>query len=166
MLLSSCGGGGSDNSDDGALDALSAGNASELQGTWVFATAGNRTGTTCSLDVNGEPEERNTLTFSASTYTVKAETCTITIGNTAAFVQDFEGSGTYKTGSAYRIINGVELKELDIVTEDSVGNKVTYYAGYNVTGTELRLSDNDGANDGTKPGTRESALAPEVFIKQ
>jgi hypothetical protein len=158
LLLSSCGGSGGDG--DGDL------NDPVLNGTWVYASAGNYTGSVCGLDTNGIPEERDTLKFDGKTYTNKFEECQIASGNTGTFVPYGEITVSYKTGGVYITANGYQLKEVDLTATLPSGERIANYAGYNITGNELRSTESDLQNDGATPGAREKVLAPEIFIKQ
>jgi hypothetical protein len=144
LVLAGCGGGGGGQSTPHITD---------LEGTWVYATAGHTTGGNCGLDLYGGYEQRDTVTFTGSSINDKLETCLILPGfNTGGFFLTSSANGTFVAGNVYMIggISGTEsYKTLDVTYNGS-----TFYTGYFLTGNTFKLAQPTVGYDGSTPAKR------------
>jgi hypothetical protein len=163
ILVAGCGGGGGDGGTATPLPATST-----LEGVWIYASAKHYTGGACGLDVHGNYEDRITVKFAGSKYDVQIETCLILKGNTGSFIQNNAGSGTFKTGGVFYTLGSRAYSEIDMTITGQNGSTATVYGGYNISGTELRMTDTSGDFDGTTTDRRQRGVPFEqpVFIKQ
>ena len=181
--LSACGGGGTSTSTNAptstdsststdASTSTNASNKTELEGTWVYASEGHTTGSTCG---GSSIEVRATLTFEGSTLRTVMEHCKyasehIMQNDTGTFVQTSSSTLTVILGDVYMTHGSDVYKTIDF-TRDGV--TVTTYSGYSVSGNTLKfaaLSPYPSTNDGNTPATRlrgtEGGLAQPTYIKQ
>jgi hypothetical protein len=157
IILSACGGGGSDSATTTPV-------TTDLEGRWIYASAGHTTGSSCGLDAHGNNEQRTTFTFTGSNISGLNEQCLILSGNTGSFVQSNNFAGTFKVGNAYLTYGADTYKTLDVTS-----NTGTQYSGYAITGNVLKLAAASGSNDGSSADKRLSYVGyfeQPQFIKQ
>jgi hypothetical protein len=161
LVIAGCGGGGGGGNTSGQ-------GVTPLEGIWIYASAGHRTGTECGLDIHGDYEDRTTVKFTGNTYDVRIETCLIISGNKGGFVLYDIGDGDFRVGGTFFSIGARQYNELDLITANDAGNPITIYTAYNITGNELRLTEESGANDGSAANRRQTGTPfnQPVFIKQ
>lgn len=151
-ILSACGGGG----DGGGAPVASAG-ASELEGTWIYASDNRRTGGTCGLDVSGTPGVRITLKFAGDQFTSKQEVCVIATGNQGGYLPNEQGSGTFAIGDVFvqSTTPSLQMKAIDLNVSP------TFYTSFNVTGSLLKLGVPTQDADGSTPGKRSFSTSAQ-----
>ena len=148
-LLSACGGSDSADSTDPATPASNtAGQATELEGSWGYS---------CQFDPDFAVYSTLAFTFTGNSYT--------SIGtdylDAACTVVDetFSSNGTFVTGSTLTPASGGSAREIDITisTINGIAFPVTFYDIYQISGTTLYTGD-DTVNEGLSPSTRPVAL--------
>jgi hypothetical protein len=178
LTLSGCGGGGGNDSGGlistaAAAEVVNVSGATALdpalQGTWVSATAGHVAGSTCGVDSSFQGEVRMAFTFSGNGYTLKSEKCAFTQSqNIGTFVQFGLDDGTHSTGPVFLTAENRQYSMLDLRYFDSARKPVTVYLGYNIAGSQLRLTRTLGTADGSTPSKREAGTEPFqlLYLKQ
>jgi hypothetical protein len=158
--LAGCGGGG----DSGGTPTPDASSKTELEGTWIYASAGHTTEGSCGLDLYGARETRVTYTFDGSTLRAKQETCVILIGNTGSFVQTNTGTSTFALGGPYMTVGADTYKAIDVTT-----GARTQYSGYALSGNVFKQAGATVGNDGNTVAARMRGTGFQgagIFVKQ
>lgn len=179
LALAGCGGGGDSSSGGGIISTAAAAelNTSStatsldpaLQGTWVSATAGHVAGSKCSITSDNQAEVRFTFAFSGTGYSAKAEKCALDqTGKIGTFVQFGLDDGTHSTGPVFLSADNRQYSALDLRYFDENRRAVVVYLGYNIAGSELRVTRTLGTADGSTPSRRENGTEPFqlVYLKQ
>lgn len=154
ITLSACGGGG-----ESGIGSPS----TELEGTWIYASAGHPTGTLCGQDIHAANEVRSTIKFTANTITQTDETCVITSGVTGVFSTVASITGIFTIGDVYLTFGGESYKKLDITAFSN------YYTGYYLSGSSLKFAGTSVGNDGSTDAKRLNNVGfaeQPVYAKQ
>jgi len=158
-LLSACGGSDSADSTDPATPASNtAGQATELEGSWAYS---------CQFDPDLSVYSSNTVTFAGNTISQSATeyldpACTV-VDDTAT------SNGTFTIGNTLTPISGGSARELNITISSINGNTVTinFYDIYQISGNTLYTGVEDLVNNSLSPSTRPVTLDFGLaFIKQ
>ena len=160
--LSACGGGGGSGDDTGALN-----DATDLEGTWVYATDGNTTGAACTNEPNGEDATRTTYIFTGSKYVVQIAFCEPAgLGAERRYVFMSANAGTLAIGPVLSapLHGGQPVRALDLFSVR--GNR---YTAFGIAGNVLTLaSDTEPGHDGLTAATRTVGFSADKnqFTKQ